>query len=69
MRRLGVLRLGLGLIAGQLVGALLLDLLLPVADQGVALRTVLGVALTLLAVAVSGQALPSLRRGRRVAAR
>jgi len=69
VRRLGVLRLGLGLIAGQLVGALLLDLLLPVADQGVALRTFVGVGLTLVAVAVSGQALPPLRRRRRVAAR
>lgn len=66
VRRLGVLRLGLGIIAGQLVGALVLDLVLPVADQGVALRTFVGVALTLVAVAVSGQALPSLR-GRRTA--
>ena len=56
VRRLGVLRLGLAVIAGQLVGALLLDLLLPVHEQAVDLLTVVGVALTLLAVAVSGRA-------------
>ena len=54
VRRLGVLRLGLAIIAGQLVGALLLDLTLPVADQGIEALTVVGVGLTLLAVAVSG---------------
>lgn len=56
VRRLGVLRLGLAVIAGQLVGALLLDLTLPVSGQGVDVLTVVGVALTLLAVAVSGRA-------------
>ncbi len=56
VRRLGVLRLGLAVIAGQLVGALLLDLLLPVGDAEIALLTVVGVALTLVAVAVSGRA-------------
>lgn len=56
VRSLGVLRLGLALIAGQLVGALLLDLLLPVHDEGVEVLTVVGVALTLAAVAVSGRA-------------
>ena len=56
VRRLGVLRLGLAIIAGQLVGALLLDLTLPVHGQGVDVLTVVGVALTLLAVAVSGRA-------------
>lgn len=55
VRRLGVLRLGLAVTAGQLVGALLLDLVLPVAGGGVGLLTVLGVALTLVAVAVSGR--------------
>ena len=55
VRRLGVLRLGLAVIAGQLVGALLLDLLSPVADEEVGLLTVVGVALTLVAVAVSGR--------------
>lgn len=56
VRRLGVLRLGLAVIAGQLVGALLLDLTLPVTGQAVDVLTVVGVALTLLAVAVSGRA-------------
>ena len=55
VRTLGVLRLGLAVTAGQLVGALLLDLLLPVSDAGVALLTVVGVALTLVAVQVSGR--------------
>ena len=56
VRRLGVLRLGLAVIAGQLVGALLLDLTLPVHGQAVDALTVVGVALTLVAVGVSGRA-------------
>ena len=56
VRRLGVLRLGLAVIAGQLFGALLLDLTVPVHGQGVDALTVVGVALTLVAVAVSGRA-------------
>lgn len=55
VKTLGVLRLGLAVTAGQLVGALVLDLLLPVSDAGVALLTVVGVALTLVAVQVSGR--------------
>ena len=55
VQRLGVLRLGLAIISGQLVGALLLDLVLPVAAQGVDVLTVAGVALTLVAVYVSGR--------------
>ena len=54
VRRLGVLRLGLAVTAGQLVGALLLDLALPVRDAAVTVPTVVGVVLTLVAVAVSG---------------
>ncbi|MCA1712992.1 MAG: DMT family transporter [Actinobacteria bacterium] len=54
VRTLGVLRLGLGVIAGQLVGAVLLDLFVPAADHGVATATLVGVALTFVAVAVSG---------------
>ena len=54
VQRLGVLRLGLAVVAGQLVGAVLLDLLLP-AGSGLAASTVLGAALTLVAVAVSGR--------------
>ena len=55
VRRLGVLRLGLAVTAGQLVGALLLDLVVPVAEAGVDVLTVVGVALTLVAVYVSGR--------------
>ena len=56
VRRLGVLRLGLAVTAGQLAGALLLDVALPVTDEPIALLTVLGAALTLVAVGVSGRA-------------
>ena len=54
VRRLGVLRLGLAVVAGQLVGAVLLDLLAPVHGRGVELLTIVGVALTLVAVYVAG---------------
>ena len=54
VRRLGVLRLGLAVIAGQLVGALAVDLALPATDGGIAPLTVVGAALTFVAVAVSG---------------
>jgi transporter family-2 protein len=56
VHRLGVLRLGLAVIAGQLVAALVLDLALPVTGDPVGVLTVLGVALTLVAVALSGRA-------------
>lgn len=49
VRSLGVLRLGLALTAGQLLGALLLDL-----QQGVAGTTLVAAALTMGAVALSG---------------
>ncbi|MER7167569.1 DMT family transporter [Micromonospora sp. NPDC000207] len=54
VRAVGVLRTGLGLVTGQLTGALLLDLLLP---QGAGLRVpvLVGAALTLLAVLVAGR--------------
>ena len=52
VRRLGVLRLGLAVTAGQVVGGLLLDL-----DRGVAGLTVLAALLTLVAVGISS--LPS----------
>ena len=55
VRQLGVLRLGLAVTAGQLVGALLLDVAAPVADAGFEALTVVGVALTLVAVYVSGR--------------
>jgi transporter family-2 protein len=52
--RLGVLRLSLATVAGQLAGAVLLDLVWP--EPGAALRasTVVGAVLTLVAVAVAG---------------
>lgn len=50
VRTLGVLRLGLVVTAGQLAGAVLLDL-----GRGLSGTTVAAVALTLVAVAVSGR--------------
>jgi transporter family-2 protein len=55
VRQLGVLRLGLAVIAGQLLGALLLDVTAPAASRGVAPGTAIGAALTLVAVVVSGR--------------
>jgi bacterial/archaeal transporter family-2 protein len=51
---LGVLRLTLALVAGQAVGSVLVDVVAPAAGRGVGLRTVVSVALTFMAVAVSG---------------
>ncbi|MGQ0775160.1 MAG: DMT family transporter [Pseudonocardiales bacterium] len=48
----GVLLLGLGTVAGQLVGALLLDLFVPTGGSHVTATTLLGTAITLLAVIV-----------------
>lgn len=48
----GVLLLGLGTVAGQLVGAVLLDLFLPTSDDHLTATTLIGTALTLVAVAV-----------------
>ena len=52
----GVLRLGLAVIAGQLVGAVLLDVVVPADGATLSALTVLGAALTLVAVGVSGRA-------------
>lgn len=57
VRRLGVLRLGLAVTAGQVIGGVLLDL-----GRGVAATTLVGAALTLVAVALSGSARPQLAR-------
>ena len=51
--RLGVLRLGLAITAGQLLGAVGLDVALP-GGSGVTFATLIGVLLTLVAVVVSG---------------
>jgi len=53
VRRIGVLLLGLGAVAGQLVGSLLLDLAFPTPAAAVGAATVLGTALTLFAVIVA----------------
>jgi transporter family-2 protein len=47
VRSLGVLITGLGMIAGQLVGSLVLDVVIPSPGAVVALPTVLGTVLTL----------------------
>ena len=61
--RYGVLVFALTSIAGQLLGALLLDLLLPVDGGLVAWNLILGVVLTFIAVAVgAGVRLPRARR-------
>lgn len=60
--RLGALRLMLGLVAGQSIVGLVLDLIAPVPGQSVTFRTVLGVVLTLVAVAVSGLGGHAMRR-------
>lgn len=51
VRPLGVLRLGLAVTAGQILGSMLVDL-----DRGVAATTVVAAALTMAAVVVSGRA-------------
>ncbi|MDR6985703.1 transporter family-2 protein [Paenarthrobacter nitroguajacolicus] len=53
VRSLGVLITGLGMIAGQLVGSLLLDVVIPSPGAVVALPTVLGTVLTLAAIIVA----------------
>lgn len=53
VRTTGVLLLSLGTIAGQLLGALVLDLVLPVSGRELAVTTVIGTLLTLVAVSVA----------------
>ncbi len=57
VRVTGVLLLGLGSVAGQLLMSLVLDLVLPRAGQVVVASTVVGTVLTLVAVAIA--AIPS----------
>jgi transporter family-2 protein len=52
VRTLGVLLLGLGMVAGQLIGALILELIVPTGG-GIQLTSVIGIALTLVAVALT----------------
>jgi transporter family-2 protein len=60
VRITGVLLLSLGTIAGQLVGSLVLDIVAPVAGHTLTLSTVIGTAITLVAVSIA--ALPRRRR-------
>jgi transporter family-2 protein len=53
VRSLGVLVTGLGMIAGQLLGSLALDLVFPSPGTVVALPTILGTVLTLFAIIVA----------------
>ena len=55
VQTLGVLRLGLAIVAGQTTGALVVDLVAPAPGEAVTLGTVIGVALTMTAVAISGR--------------
>lgn len=55
VRKLGVLRLMLGMIAGQTLGALALDIAFPIADEKVTVFTFASLGLTVAAVYVSGQ--------------
>lgn len=53
VRHIGVLVLGLGTVAGQLIGSLLVDLVVPTADAELQLSTVVGIVLTLIGVAIA----------------
>ena len=64
VQTLGVLRLGLATVAGQTTGALVIDLIAPAPGEAVTVATVLGVVLTMVAVAISGRG-PAARRRRR----
>jgi transporter family-2 protein len=55
VQALGVLRLGLAMVAGQMAGALAVDLVAPARGEAVTVTTVLGVVLTMVAVVVSGR--------------
>ena len=55
VQTLGVLRLGLATVAGQTSGALAIDLVVPVPGEAVTAATVIGVAITMAAVAISGR--------------
>ncbi len=58
--RVGVLLAAMGMIAGQLTGSLLLDLVFPSPGSVVTLATFLGTALTLVAVVIAS--VPDIRR-------
>lgn len=53
--RLGVLGLTIAITAGQVAGALVIDLVAPVQGEGVTIETVLGVVLAFVAVALTAR--------------
>jgi transporter family-2 protein len=62
VRVVGVFLLGLGTIAGQLIGSLAIDVFTPASDNPVTLAVVAGTLLALAAAVIA--AIPSLRRSR-----
>jgi bacterial/archaeal transporter family-2 protein len=62
VQTLGVLRLGLATVAGQMAGALAVDLIAPAPGETVTATTVIGVALTMVAVVISGRGQASAAR-------
>ena len=58
---LGALRVVLAVVAGQSLGGLMIDAVAPVPGEAVRVGTVVGVALTIAAVAVSGRGTPAAR--------
>jgi bacterial/archaeal transporter family-2 protein len=65
VQTLSVLRVGLATVAGQTSGALVIDLVAPAPGEAVTAATVLGVVLTLAAVAISGRSALTGRRSAR----
>jgi transporter family-2 protein len=55
VRVIGVFRLGLAVIAGQLAGAVTLDVVVPGRSGGVTASVIVGVVLTFVAVALAGR--------------
>lgn len=53
VRYTGVLLLSMGMVAGQLIGALILDLVVPTPGTRVDVSTVVGIGLTLVAAAIA----------------
>jgi bacterial/archaeal transporter family-2 protein len=53
VRVTGVLLLGMASVAGQLAGAVLLDLFVPAADAGLSVTRVVGITLTMVAVGIA----------------
>ena len=62
LRHIGILLTGLGMIAGQLIGSLLLDWLLPSPGSAIYIETVLGTGLTLVAIVIAALPGPRLPR-------